>query len=93
MRTTKISALPYSFLSFGSTFFYNYVYETMPGKVRLHFFYTQNGTGATPTTLSSDVIPTHKYKIVAISGTISAAMRRDKVYFGDYRQVMDYLGM
>ena len=86
------SPLPYSFLSFGSTFYYNYVYETMPGKVRLHFFYTQNGTAATPTTLSTDVIPTHKYKIVAVGGTISTAMKRDLVDVRDYGQVMDYLG-
>lgn len=87
------SPLPYSFLSFGSAFYYNYVYETMPGKVRLHFFYSQNGSGAAPTTLSSDVIPTHKYKIVAVSGAISTAMKRDKVDAGDYNQVMKYLGL
>lgn len=84
--------LPYTFLSFGSVFYYNYVYETMPGKVRLHFFYTQNSTTAAPTTLSTDVIPTHKYKIVAITGTVSTAMKRDKVDIGDYNQVMKYLG-
>jgi len=87
------SPLPYSFLSFGSAFYYNYVYETMPGKVRLHFFYTQNGSTAAPTTLSTDVIPTHRYKIVAISGTVSSAMKRDRVNVGDYNQVMKYLGM
>src|SRR6201999_645668 len=27
------SPLPYSFLAFGGAFYYNYVYETMPGKV------------------------------------------------------------
>ncbi len=85
--------LPYTFTAFSNAFYYNYVYETMPGKVRLHFFYTQNGSGATPTTLSTDVIPTHKYKIVAISGRVSTAMKRDKVDIGDYQQVMNYLGM
>ncbi|HEY4111287.1 hypothetical protein [Puia sp.] len=87
------SPLPYTFLSFGAVFYYNYVYETMPGKVRLHFFYTANGSGTPPTTLSADVIPTHKYKIVAVTGTVSTAMKRDKVNVGDYRQVMNYLGM
>ena len=85
--------LPYVFLAFGSAFYYNYVYETMPGKVRMHYFYTQNGTAATPTTLSTDVIPTHKYKIVAISGTVSTAIRRDHVDVGNYQQLMNYLGV
>lgn len=79
--TNQWSPLPYSFLSFGSVFYYNYVFETMPGKVRLHFFYSANGSGTPPTTLSTDVIPTHKYKIVAISGAISTAMKRDLILF------------
>jgi len=80
--TNQWSPLPYSFLSFGSAFYYNYVFETMPGKVRLHFFYTANGSGAAPTTLSTDVIPTHKYKIVAIGGAISTAMKRSLLEAG-----------
>jgi hypothetical protein len=91
--TNQWSPLPYTFLSFGSAFYYNYVFETMPGKVRLHFFYTANGSGVPPGTLSTDVIPTHKYKIVAISGAISTAMKRDRVDTGNYQQMMDYLGM
>jgi hypothetical protein len=91
--TNQWSPLPYTFLAFGGAYYYNYVYESMPGKVRLHFFYTANGTGTAPNTLSTDVIPTHKYKIVAVTGTVSTAMRRDQVDVGDYKAVMNYLGM
>lgn len=86
--------LPYTFLAFGGAFYYNYAYETMPGKVRLHYWYTANGSGTAPTTLSTDVIFTHKYKIVTVaSGAVATAMKRDKVDVGDYKQVMKYLGM
>jgi hypothetical protein len=85
--------LPYTFLAFGAQYYVNIVFETMPGKVRFHYFYTANGaTGTTPNTLSTDVIWTHKYKIVAVSGKISAAMKRDRIDVGDYRQVMSWLG-
>lgn len=88
---TQWVPLPYSFLSFGSTFYYNYAYETMPGKVRLHYWYTA-ASGTPPNTLSTDVIFTHRYKIVAVSGTISTALRRDHVDVGNYNALMDYLG-
>jgi hypothetical protein len=73
--------LPYSFLAFGSAYYYNYAFESMPGKVRLHFWYTANGSGTPPNTLSTDVIFTHKYKIVAVaSGAVATAMKRQLKY-------------
>ena len=90
--TNQWSPLPYTFLAFGSQFYYNFVYESMPGKVRLHYFYTANGSGTAPTTLSTDVIPTHKYKIIALTGTVSTAMRRQLINVGDYKAVMNFLG-
>jgi hypothetical protein len=91
--TNQWSPLPYTFLAFGGGYYYNFVYETMPGKVRLHYFYTANGTGTAPSTLSTDVIPTHKYKIIALTGTLSAAMKRDQIDVGDEKAVLNYLGM
>ncbi len=86
------SPLPYTFLAFGGQYYYNFVYESMPGKVRLHYFYTANGSGTSPTTLSTDVIPTHKYKIIALTGTVSTAMKRQLIDVGDYKAVMNFLG-
>jgi len=89
----QYAPLPYSFLSFGSAFNYNYVYETFAGKVRLHFFYTPNGAGATPATLSTDIIPTHKYKIVILTGTVTTGMKAHNVDVKDYDAVSHYLGL
>jgi hypothetical protein len=71
------TTMPFSFISGNAQFYYNYMYEPMVGKVRLHYFYTPNGSYNLPTTLSTDVVPTHRYKIVVASGTISNAMKRD----------------
>jgi hypothetical protein len=85
--------MPYVFLGTSEQFYYNYQYDVSPGKVRLWYFYTPNGSYAIPTTLSTDVIATHRYKIVAVSGTISTAMKRDRVDVGDYNQVITYLNL
>lgn len=90
--TNQWAPMPYTFLNFGSQYYFNFVFETMPGKVRLHYFYTANGSGTTPTTLGTDVIPTHRYKIVAVGGTISTALKRDHIDIGNYQALMDYLG-
>jgi len=37
--------LPYTFLAFNSAFYYNFVYQTSVGSVRIHYFYTANGAG------------------------------------------------
>lgn len=74
---TQWQPMPFSFTSSGGAYQYNYAYETMVGKVRMHFFYTPN-SGAIPTTLSTDVIPTHRYKIITVaSGAVATAMKKD----------------
>ena len=65
------SPLDYSYLAFGSQYYYNVAYETSVGKVRLHYFYTPNGSaGTVPTDLSTAVLPSYKFKIVAVAGAI-----------------------
>ncbi|HEY4336610.1 MAG TPA: collagen-like protein [Puia sp.] len=76
--TNQWVPLTYSFLAFSGAYYFNYGYETMPGKVRLHYWYTANGSGTPPTTLSTDVIATHKYKVVVVaSGAVATAMKKD----------------
>ena len=76
--TNQWVPLPYTFLAFGSAYYFNYAFESMPGKLRLHYWYTANGSGTPPTTLSTDVIFTHQYKIVVVaSGAVATAMKKD----------------
>jgi hypothetical protein len=94
LDTNQWAPLPYTFLAFGSQYYYNYVFETMPGKVRLHYFYTANGpSGVVSNTLSTDEIPFHKFKIVITGGTVSTDMIRNHVDPGNYAQVMAYLNL
>ena len=94
LDSNQWSPLPYTFLAFGSAYYYNYAFESMPGKVRFHYWYTANGSGTAPTTLSTDVIPSHKFKIVVVaSGAVATAMKRDSIDSGNYKQVIKYLGL
>lgn len=83
--------LPYTFLAFGGAFYYNFVYQTSVGSVRIHYFYTANGSGSAPTTLATDAIATRRYKLVAVSGKIAGAMRRAKVNVADESAVSKFL--
>jgi hypothetical protein len=85
--------LPYTFLDFSGNFYYNIVFETFQDVVRLHYFYTSNGTGATPTTLSTANIPTYSFKVIVISGTIATGMREAHVDPANYVEVVKYLNL
>jgi hypothetical protein len=70
-NSNQWTPLNFSYLAFGSQFHYNLVYETLLGKVRLHYFFTPNGaSGTTPGNLSTFAIPNYKFKIIAIAGAI-----------------------
>lgn len=83
------SPLPYSF-STGASYYYNFAYSTDTGLVRIHYFYTPSG-GSVPLTLSTDLIATHRFKLVAVSGKIADAMRRSGVDTTDESAVNRFL--
>ncbi|MEQ1799550.1 MAG: hypothetical protein ABL872_16465 [Lacibacter sp.] len=70
-NASQWTPLDFSFLAFGSQYYYNIRYETFLGKVRLHYFFTPNGpAGTTPSNLSTVGIPNYKFKIIAVAGAI-----------------------
>ncbi|HEU4588023.1 MAG TPA: hypothetical protein VFS11_05230 [Gemmatimonadales bacterium] len=76
--------LPLQFLSGTLDYYHNYVYEALEGKVRLHFFYTPNASNAsTPPDLITVTLPTRKFKVTIIDGTIAAAIRAEGVNLAD----------
>ncbi len=83
--------LPYSFPSFGDAFYYNFVFQTMVGKVRLHIFF--NGVDATSTipTLSTYTFPNYKFKIVIVAGTLKAKMQYLGIDTMNHEAVMNFL--
>jgi hypothetical protein len=82
--------LPYVFLDGSGNFTYNVAFQTFPYKVELEYFFNQLKTVAPPN-LSTYDIPTYKFKIVVISGTISTAMEKAGIDKGNYAQVSAYL--
>lgn len=57
--------LPYIFLDFTRNYFFNFVYEYVPGKIRLHYFWTSNITGAgVPSGLNTYPLPNYTFKYV-----------------------------
>ena len=90
--TNQWAPLPFQFVDGSNIFTYNIAFETMPYTVRLHYFFTQLQNGTIPN-LASFNIPTYKFKIVVISGTISTAMQQAGIDKSDYNAVSAYLGL
>ena len=87
------SPLPYSY-SFNDKYNYNFVFETMPGVVRLHFFFSAIGLAGYPLPEPDTYdIGRYKFKIVAVSGTIGTAIKRDHIHMDNYAEVSSYLGL
>jgi hypothetical protein len=93
LNASMWTPIPFSFLAQGQQYYINYAYETSSGKVRLHYFFSANITGAVFPSLSTTVIPTSKYKIIVVSGTIGNEMKRIGIDPLNYQQTADYLGL
>jgi len=90
--TNQWAPLPFQFVDGSNIFTYNIAFETMPYTVRLHYFFTQLQAGTIPN-LATFNIPTYKFKIVVISGTISTAMQQAGIDKSNYNAVSAYLGL
>lgn len=85
--------LPYEFTDASGNFNYEIAFETNDSTVRLHFFFVQLVASATIPVLSTYNIATYKFKIVAMTGTISTAMYHAGVDVGNYSAVSKFLGL
>jgi len=91
-NTDQWAPLPYEFLDASEVFTYNVVFETMVDTVRLHYFFAQFAPGTVPV-LSTYDIPTYKFKIVAISGSVAASMAAAHVDVKNYAAVSRFVGL
>jgi hypothetical protein len=86
--------LPFQFADFTTTNFdYDISYQTLLGNVLLFFFFEPKIPNATLPSLSTYNIATYKFKIVAVSGTISTGMKQAGVNTANYTDVSKYLGL
>jgi hypothetical protein len=84
--------LPYSFDS-GAGYAFDFVYVTSPGQVELEFFFEPYSTTATLPTLSSYNMATYQFKIVAVTGTLTASQRSQLQTANDYQTAAEILGL
>jgi hypothetical protein len=91
--TNTWAPLPYQFLDGSGSFTYNIAFETMPYTVELEYFFNVLNNTTPPPNLYNYTIPTYKFKIVVISGTISTAMQKAGIDKSNYSAVSAYLGL
>src|SRR6202012_3348516 len=75
-NTNQWAPLPYEFTDGSGNFNYEIAYETNVGTVRLHYFFVQLVASATIPTLSTYTIATYKFKVVVVSGTLAASLKK-----------------
>jgi hypothetical protein len=82
--------LPYTFPAYAG-YGYNYYYEPSVGNIRLDFFF--NKITVDPPAVNGYQIPTHKFKIVVISGTLTDMVRNNHVDIKDYKAMAKITGL
>lgn len=86
--------LPYSFPSFGTEYYTNYVYVTAPGQVTLGFFFSKIDPAATlPGILTYVQTQDYKFKIVTVTGETGTFMMEHHVNLKNYQEVSRALGL
>ncbi|SDF51251.1 hypothetical protein SAMN05216464_11957 [Mucilaginibacter pineti] len=83
--------LPYSFYNGIGKYALNFAYQTDVGKVRLHFFFSNAAT--TSPQLNTYNIPTLRFKVVALTGTIVTGMKKSNINLNSYTDVSNYLNL
>jgi len=82
--------LPYTFPAYAG-YGYNYYYQPSAGNVRLDFFFNQ--ISVAPPAVNTYQIPTHKFKIVVISGTLIDMVKNNHVDIKDYNAMAKITGL
>jgi hypothetical protein len=89
-NTVQWQPLPFTF-TFITGFSQNYAYETFVGRVRLHFY--MNKVFADPPDITTYIMPTQKFKIIAVSGTLINAIHTNHINLNNYHDVSKFLGI
>ncbi len=89
--TGNWTPLPFQFVEGGASYIFNIVYEVSEGRIRLHFFFMANSSGATLPSLETYTIATYTFKYTVIAGNALQAMTAGGVDLTDHDRVMEYL--
>jgi hypothetical protein len=92
LNNNQWSPVPYTFDT-GNGYAYDFVYVTSPGTVELEFYFGDETSSATPPALSTYVLPSYKFKLVAVTGTLATSMEKSKIDHSNYAEVANFLGL
>ena len=92
-NTVNWSPLPFQFLDGSTDFYYVFAFQTYVGKVELDYFFQQINSSATLPVLSTYKIPTYQFKLVVITGSLTAQMKQQNIDVGNYSQVSHFLNL
>jgi hypothetical protein len=92
LNNNQWSPVPYTFDT-GDGYSYDFVYVTSPGTVELEFYFSDETNTATPPTLSTYVMASYTFKLVAVTGSIATSMQKSKIDHSNYAQVANFLGL
>jgi len=92
-NTDQWAPLTYEFLDGSADFYYVMAYQTFLGEVEMEFFFQQINTSASIPNLATYKIPTYKFKVVVISGSLAAQMKQQGVDVKNYGQVNHFLNL
>jgi hypothetical protein len=92
-NTNQWAPLPYEFTDGSGNFNYEIAYETNVGTVRLHYFFVQLVASATIPVLSTYTISTYSFKVIAVTGTLTAALGKNHIKLTDYQAVSRFTGV
>ncbi|WP_159440724.1 collagen-like protein [Mucilaginibacter sp. OK098] len=84
--------LPFYFIPGGTgDYTYNWAYITSVGNVRLEFYFT--ALNSTPPDVASYSLPTTKYKVITVSGTLLGSIHQNHINLNNYNEVSRFLGV
>jgi len=92
-NTNQWAPLPYEFTDGSGNFNYEIAYETNVGTIRFHYFFVQLVATATIPVLSTYDIPTYKFKVISVTGTLLGAIRKNHINLSDYQAVSRFTGV
>jgi len=83
--------LPYQYMAFGDTYYYNFAYTFDVGRLKLYYFHTTNNDGTFPPSPFTITLPVKTFKYVITSATAIESMASEGVDAHDLDEVMRFL--
>ena len=79
--------LPFQWEDISGSFQYVYSFETVSGMLELEFFFNYFNSNTPEPDIQTYLIPTARFKVIAVNGTVVDDMKRAQVHMDNYTEV------